>query len=96
MYMTHVKPVRDLRNRYPELSEILKKLDHVIITNHGKSEAVLIPYEEFEIYQEFAHRRYIAKKLAEAEENIKSNPDDFMSAEDFMKEWDSWDAEVIV
>ena len=92
MYMTHVKPVRDLRNCYPEVSEILKKNDHVIITNHGKSEAVLIPYEEFEAYQEFTHKRYIERKLAEAEKH-GLEPAAWTPIEDFMKQWDSWDVD---
>ena len=43
----------------------------VIIMNNGKSEAVLIQYEEFVNYQEFLHIRYVKEKLAEA---IAHNP----------------------
>jgi len=67
MFHSHVRPVRDLRNNYPELADIVKQKDHVIITNNGKSEAVLIGFEEFRKYEEFLHYRYIDEKLAEAE-----------------------------
>lgn len=67
MMNTHVRPVRDLRNKYPELADIIKNRDHVIITNNGKSESVLIGFEEFKKYQEFLHYCYIEEKLAEAE-----------------------------
>ena len=67
MMNTHVRPVRDLRNKYPELADIIKRHDHVIITNNGKSESVLIGFEEFKKYEEFLHYRYIEEKLAEAE-----------------------------
>ena len=42
MMQTFVRPSRDLRNHYAEISEILKDHDHVIITNHGRGESVLI------------------------------------------------------
>ena len=67
MLNTHVRAVRDLRNNYPELADIIKQHDHVIITNNGKSEAVLIGFEDFRKYEEFLHYRYIDEKLSEAE-----------------------------
>ena len=67
MLNTHVRAVRDLRNNYPELADIVKQDDHVIITNNGKSESVLISFESFKKYEEFLHYRYIDEKLAEAE-----------------------------
>ncbi|KLU59992.1 hypothetical protein CEB3_c34230 [Peptococcaceae bacterium CEB3] len=67
MLNTHVRPVRDLRNNYPELANIIKQHDHVIITNNGKSESVLISFDDFKEYEEFLHYRYIEEKLAEAE-----------------------------
>ena len=74
MLHTHVRPVRELRNNYPALADIIKQHDHVIITNNGKSESVLINYEDFQKYEEFLHYRYLEEKLAEAEEQAK-NPD---------------------
>jgi len=67
MYHTTVRPVRDLRNNYPELAESVRNNDHVIITNNGKSEAVLISFEQFKKYEEFIHMQYVAQKLDEAE-----------------------------
>ena len=87
MFMTHVKAVRDLRNNYPEVSSIIKNRDHVIITNNGKSEAVLISYDEFEKYQEFLHILYVKEKLAEAEA-ISNNPDEWLEIDELLKEWD--------
>ena len=90
MFTTHVRAVRDLRNNYPEVAQIVRSHDHVIITNNGKSEAVLIPYDEFERYQEFSHIRYVQEKLAEAEAKA-DDPREWISADDLFKEWDSWD-----
>nr|WP_312580168.1 type II toxin-antitoxin system Phd/YefM family antitoxin [Sedimentibacter sp.] len=91
MFNTHVKAVRDLRNNYPELASIIKNRDHVIITNNGKSEAVLIPYEEFSKYEEFLHIRYVKEKLAEAEA-IAENPNEWMDSDELLKLWDSWES----
>ena len=91
MFNTYVKAVRDLRNNYPEVAQIVRNRDHVIITNNGKSEAVLIPYDEFERYEEFLHIRYVKGKLAEAEA-IADNPNEWSGIDDLFKEWDSWDA----
>ena len=38
MMQTFVRPSRDLRNHYAELSEMLKDHNHVIITNHGRDD----------------------------------------------------------
>lgn len=67
MLNVYVRPVRDLRNNYPELADIVKNHDQVIITNNGKGESVLINIEEYTAFEEYTHRRYIATKLAEAE-----------------------------
>ena len=58
---TFVRPSRDLRNHYAELSEMLKDHNHVIITNHGRGESVLINIEDYAKYEEFLHQRYVAE-----------------------------------
>jgi prevent-host-death family protein len=91
VFSTHVKAVRDLRNNYPEVAQIVRNRDHVIITNNGRSEAVLISYEEFEKYQEFLHVRYVKEKLAEAEA-LSGDANEWIDIDDLFKEWDAWDA----
>ena len=91
MFTTHVKADRDLRNNYPEVANIIKNRDHVIITNNGKSEAVLISYDEFERYQEFLHILYVKEKLTEAEA-ISNNPDEWLELDELFNEWDIWDS----
>ena len=94
MFSTYVKAVRDLRNNYPEVAQIIRNRDHVIITNNGKSEAVLISFDEFEKYQEFLHIRYVKEKLAEAE-TLADNPDEWLYIDDVLKEWDDWEAVTV-
>ena len=91
MNNVHVKAVRDLRNNYPEISQILKNSDRVIITNNGKSEAVIIPFDEFERYEEYTHIRYVKQKLAEAE-SIANDPENWAKIDELFSAWDAWDA----
>ena len=94
MYATHVRAVRDLRNNYPEIAAIIKNRDNVIITNNGKSEVAVIPYEDFAKYEEYLHIRYVKEKLAEAE-SIADNPQEWVSAKALFEEWDSWGAVTV-
>ena len=77
------------------LNEVSSKVNEdspkVNITNNGKSGAILIPYDEFERYEEYRHIRYVKGKLAEAEA-AADNPDEWISADELFKEWDDWDA----
>ena len=70
MMQTFVRPSRDLRNHYAELSEMLKDHNHVIITNHGRGESVLINIEDYAKYEE----RYVAEALAKATQQA-ADPD---------------------
>ena len=92
MYTTHVKPIRELRNNYPEVASIIRNRDHVIITNNGRSEAVLISYDEFEKYQEFLHILYVKEKLSEAE-TASGDSDAWIDIDELFSEWDNWDLE---
>jgi len=89
MFNTYVKAVRDLRNNYPEVAQIIKNRDHVIITNNGKSEAVVIPYEHLEEYQEFLHAQYINEKLAEAEA-LEGDPANWLTLDEFKENIKKW------
>ena len=89
MFNTHVKAVRDLRNNYAEVAKIIKNQDYVVITNNGKSESVLIPYEHLEDYQEYLHVRYINEKLTEAE-GLENNPGNWLTIDEFKENLKNW------
>ena len=63
MLKTNVRPSRDLRNNYREVVETLKAHDHVIITNNGVGEAVLINMDVYSIFEEYLHNRFIYDEL---------------------------------
>lgn len=52
--------------RYAEISGIIKEHNHVIITNQGRGESVLINIEDYAKYEEYLHQRYVAEELAKA------------------------------
>ncbi|MCL2634590.1 MAG: type II toxin-antitoxin system Phd/YefM family antitoxin [Oscillospiraceae bacterium] len=69
MYDIHARPVRDLRNNYSELARMVKEHQHIIVTNNGKSETVLMSIDDYNLCRDFLHTQYVLKelKLAEAE-----------------------------
>ena len=62
-----VRPSRDLRNNYSEISNLVKDNNPVIITNNGRGDTVLISMEKYAEFENYMHHRYIMKELAEAE-----------------------------
>ena len=73
MLKTQVRPARDLRNNYTDIVKILKQHDHVIITNNGVGESVLINFDDSADYQEYLHHRFIFDELQKSK-NEANNP----------------------
>jgi len=63
MSKTQVRPSRDLRNNYADIVKSLKQHDHIIITNNGVGESVLISIDDYAQYEEYLHRRFIYEEL---------------------------------
>ena len=74
MPKTQVRPSRDLRNHYADMVKALKEHDHIIITNNGVGESVLIGIDDFAKYEEFLHYRFIYGELQKSREKAE-NPD---------------------
>jgi prevent-host-death family protein len=72
MFKTQVRPSRDLRNNYAEIVKTLKEHDHIIITNNGVGESVLINIEDYAKYEEFLHERYVYEKLQKSKVDASS------------------------
>ena len=66
MYNIHARPVRDLRNNYAELAKMTKNHQHIIVTNNGKDETVLMSIDDYNICREFLYSRQILKELEQA------------------------------
>ncbi len=87
MLNTHIRNVRQLRNNYTEIAGLIKNRDQVVITNHGKGEAVLISYEDFADFEEYRHFKYVQEKLAEAEQYANDPNAVFFDHEEVMNEY---------
>ena len=69
MHKLHIRPERELRNNFSEISGLNKQRDAVVLTNRGKASHVLLSFEEFDDYEEYRHNRYLMEKIKEAELN---------------------------
>ena len=85
MLQTYVRPARDLRNNYAELAGIVRENNHVIITNQGRGESVLIGIEEYARYEEYLHFRYVEQMLGEAERQAADPATKWVSHDDVWK-----------
>ena len=63
MYNIHARPVRDLRNNYAELAKMTKEHNHIIVTNNGKDETVLMSIDDYNLCREFLYTKYVLKEL---------------------------------
>jgi prevent-host-death family protein len=70
MTKTQVRPSRDLRNHYADIVKSLKEHNHIIITNNGVGESVLIGYEDYAMYEEYLHRRFIYEELQKSKSEV--------------------------
>ena len=66
MLQIYVRPSRDLRNNYAEVSNLVKEHNQVIITNNGRGDSVLIGIDDYAQYEEYLHRRYVEEELAKS------------------------------
>ncbi len=87
MLNTHVRNVRQLRNNYTEIAGLIKDRDQVVITNHGKGEAVIISFEDFADFEEYRHFKYVEEKLAEAEKEASGPSAVFYDRDEVMQEY---------
>jgi prevent-host-death family protein len=88
MLNAEVRPIRDLRNNYADIKKSLAQNDHVIITNNGVGEAVLINFEMYKKFEEFLHHQYIYNELQKSK--AKANSPDAIrhEAEDVFAEFE--------
>ena len=70
MLNTQVRPSRDLRNNYADVVKQLKQHDHIIITNNGIGESVLINIKDYAKYEKFLHYRYIYEELQKSKAKV--------------------------
>lgn len=94
MYNIYARPVRDLRNNYAELAKMTKEHNHIIVTNNGKDETVLMSVDDYNLCRDFLHTQYILKELELAETEAKNTNERLTHAEVFVKFREKYGYEV--
>ena len=82
MLKTQVRPARDLRNNYADIVKSLEQHDHIIITNNGVGESVIINIEDYAKYEEYLHRRFVYEELQKSKEKLNDPNVIFYDAKD--------------
>ena len=72
MVKIHVRSVHELQNNYAEILRLLNQQDHIIITNNGVAESVLINFSDYEAYQEYLHQRFIYDELQKSRKEAEN------------------------
>ena len=88
MLNAQVRPARDLRNNYADIVRSLKQHDHIIITNNGVGESVIISFDDYAKYEEYLHRRFIYEELQKTKAKANNPNAVFHDAEDVFVEFD--------
>lgn len=74
--MINIRPVSDLRNKYPEIEELVLKEDEAVyLTKNGYGSMVVMSLEKYsKLMSDKEYNDYIENALDEAEEDM-NNPD---------------------
>jgi len=88
MLNAKIRPARDLRNNYAEIRKLLEQNDHVIITNKGIGESVLIGIDLYAKFEEFMHHQYIYEELQKTKSKLSSPDVKLYDAEEVFAEVD--------
>lgn len=72
--MINIRPVSDLRNKYPEIEDlVLKENEEVYLTKNGYGTMVIMSIKKYEtIMTEAQYAQYIENALDETDEEIEN------------------------
>ncbi len=80
---TFARPIRDLRNNYSEIIDLVNEGNQVIITKNGREAAVVIGTQAYKEFEVFLHRQRINRELAQAKEQAKDPDAIWLSEKEF-------------
>ena len=86
--MINIRPVSDLRNKYPEIEKtVLKDNEEVYLTKNGYGTMVIMSIQKYEkLMTEAEHNQYIENALDEAEEEAKNPNTRYYTADEVFGE----------
>ena len=85
--MINIRPVSDLRNKYPEIEDlVLKENEAVYLTKNGYGSMVVMSLEKYEkLISNFEHEQYIENQLDEADREAEDPNTKYYSHEEFKR-----------
>lgn len=85
--MINIRPVSDLRNKYPEIEELVLKEDEpVYLTKNGYGSMVVMSIEKYsKLMSDAEYNEYIENALDEAEKELDDPNTKYYTHEEMMK-----------
>ena len=85
--MINIRPVSDLRNKYPEIEELVLKEDEAVyLTKNGYGSMVVLSLEKYEkLIRDRNYDEYIEKALDEADSEAEKKDVKTYSHEELIK-----------
>ena len=82
--MINIRPVSDLRNKYPEIEDlVLKENEAVYLTKNGYGSMVVMSLEKYEkLISNFEYEEYIENQLDEADREAEDPNTKYYSHEE--------------
>ena len=85
--MINIRPVSDLRNKYPEIEELVLKEDKAVyLTKNGYGSMVVMSLEKYsKLMSDAEYNEYIENELDEAEKELDDPNTKYYTHEEMMK-----------
>ena len=85
--MINIRPVSDLRNKYPEIEELVLKEDEAVyLTKNGYGSMVVMSIEKYsKLMSDAEYNEYIENALDEAEKELDNPNTKYYTHEEMMK-----------
>ena len=86
--MINIRPVSDLRNKYPEIENIVLKEDEAVyLTKNGYGSMVVMSIEKYsKLMADADYNEYIEKSLDEADAEAEKKDSKYYSSEEIFSE----------
>lgn len=85
--MINIRPVSDLRNKYPEIEELVLKEDEAVyLTKNGYGSMVVMSLEKYaKLISDKEYEEYIENALDEADREAEDSNTKYYSHDEFKK-----------
>ena len=85
--MINIRPVSDLRNKYPEIEELVLKEDEAVyLTKNGYGSMVVISLEKYsQLMSNLEYNEYIENALDEADKEAEDSNTKYYTHEEMMQ-----------